>query len=618
MNKDVMFQAISNMEFPYMKTFMKPIDFYINNLLKYKAELKHDVYTIDGVSFKNFSINDKNLFDKEQFVTIITHEKDFETVDAITNFFSEEQRMQAVVNKPNIKQKISPYDFWLTQKSKIVSYLIENKTTSITPYSCREGIYKLTQEATLFKVSVALTIYRLFKPNKILDCCSGWGDRLIAACVYDIENDNKDIIYHGYDPNRSLQKAYTQIMSHFNKSDDFFVKCQPFEDAIVQKETYDLVFTSPPYFDFEIYTDDPNQSMTKFPTYQEWLRCFMFPLIKKSFEALKDQGYFILHISDTKNMPRISEFIHDYVTQVLTYQYTGCIATQAPNKRAHPMWVFKKVSTTISLQQIPSFYMHFKQTKFIDKIKTSQSFQKSVKTLIFKVTRTEQNINFEECKDDFDFFNKVTFSSTHTERSKNKRVEDYKMIPNYEWIMSTMDFGGADGCFASEIQQEYQQNNVYSFDLKDWLSKHYESKYDNISYLYADLSDYKIPLEDESIMCITSIQVLHHVCNVKQVLNEWFRVLKNDGYIMIREHDCSCLDEELLIDLEHLLYEISLRKNMRALYEYNACYFNKTYLYDLLKQAGFTFVKDTSVTGVTKCYNTFWTKTKRWECVDDI
>ena len=187
MNKDVMFQAISNMEFPYMKTFMKPIDFYINNLLKYKAEFKHDAYTIDGVSFKNFIINDKNLIDKEQFITIITHQKDFETMDAITNFFSEEQRMQAIVNKPNIKQKISPYDFWSTQKSKIVSYFMENKITSITPYSCREAVYNLTQEATLFKVSVALTIYRMFKPKKILDCCSGWGDRLISACADTIE-----------------------------------------------------------------------------------------------------------------------------------------------------------------------------------------------------------------------------------------------------------------------------------------------------------------------------------------------------------------------------------------------------------------------------------------------
>jgi ubiquinone/menaquinone biosynthesis C-methylase UbiE len=615
MNKKQIHELTQSLNFPYMKTFIQPMQFYVNNLLNHKPHILHDPYTIDGVSLQKFSFIDKNLFNEENFVTIITEENDFKEMDIITNLFSEQQRMQAIVNKPNSKHKISPYNFWNTQKEKIVEYLHSQKITSVTPSICREALYNLIPEATLFKVSVALSVYDIFKPVNILDCCSGWGDRLIAACVYAIKN--KNVVYQGYDPNRSLQTAYKEIMSQFNQL-NFNVKCQPFEDSLINKNFYDLVFTSPPYFDFEIYTTEPDQSVDKYVSYKAWLVYFLFPLVKKSFESLKDQGYLILHISDTKNMPKVAEFIHDYILQTLSYQYIGCIATQAPKKRAHPMWVYKKVYNKSVCNTLPSYYSFFKQTRFIDNIKSSKTLQKSVKSLIYKVTRMDQNIDFDMCKDDLDFFMKVSFTNNHTERSKNKRVEDYTMIPNYEWILSTLDFGGADGCFASELQKEYQQNEVYSLDLKDWLSKHYESKYENVKYLYADLEDYNIPLQQESIMCITSIQVLHHVPNVKEVLGEWFRVLSNDGYIMIREHDCCNYEDELLIDLEHLLYEISLRKSVKALYEYKACYFSKTYLYEMLKDAGFVFEKDTNVNGITKCYNTIWRKPKRWEIVDDI
>jgi len=615
MNKKQIHELIQSSEFPYMKTYMHPIDFYITNLLNHKPRIRHTPYTIDGVSLQNFTFTDKSLFDKENFVTIITEETDFNNMDMITNLFSEEQRMQAVVNKPNIKDKISPYNFWMFQREKIEAYLHSQKIEAITPSICREALYNLVPEATLFKVSVALSIYDLFKPTSILDCCSGWGDRLIAACVYAMKN--KNVMYQGYDPNRSLQPAYKKIVSQFNQP-NFNVKCQPFEDAYINKNFYDLVFTSPPYFDFEIYTSDPDQSIEKHISYKAWLVYFLFPLLKKSFDSLKDEGYLILHISDTKNMPKVAEFIHDYILYTLSYQYVGCIATQAPKKRAHPMWVYKKAIKQSLNVTLPSYYSFFKHTKFIDNIKSSKSLQKSVKNLIYKVTRIDQNIDFGMCKDDLEFFMKVNFSNNHTERSKNKRVEDYTMIPNYEWIFSTLDFGGADGCFASELQKEYQQNEVYSLDLKDWLSKHYESKYDNVKYLYADLEDYNIPLQQESIMCITSIQVLHHVPNVKEVLSEWFRVLSNNGYIMIREHDCCSYEDELLIDLEHLLYEISLRKSVKALYEYKACYFSKTYLYELLKEAGFIFEKDTNAYGITKFYNTVWKKPKRWELFEDI
>ena len=42
----------------------------------------------------------------------------------------------------------------------------------------------------------------------------------------------------------------------------------------------DVVLTSPPYFDLEIYSQDKNQCMIKHNNYEAWLNQWLQPLIK--------------------------------------------------------------------------------------------------------------------------------------------------------------------------------------------------------------------------------------------------------------------------------------------------------------------------------------------------
>ena len=49
-----------------------------------------------------------------------------------------------------------------------------------------------------------------------------------------------------------------------------------------------------------------------------------------------------MHITDTGNMRNVCELIKLYIEEYLNGSYIGCIFTQAPGKRRHPMWVFKK------------------------------------------------------------------------------------------------------------------------------------------------------------------------------------------------------------------------------------------------------------------------------------
>jgi len=102
----------------------------------------------------------------------------------------------------------------------------------------------------------------------MLDISAGWGDRMVAAIATDLE------CYHGFDPNTALQPGHDQLREAFVEPGDrnrFQVTYSGFEGATLAPGTYDLVLTSPPFFNFEIYTSLPGQSVDTYPTLDAWL-----------------------------------------------------------------------------------------------------------------------------------------------------------------------------------------------------------------------------------------------------------------------------------------------------------------------------------------------------------
>jgi DNA modification methylase len=52
----------------------------------------------------------------------------------------------------------------------------------------------------------------------------------------------------------------------------------------------DLVVTSPPYFDLEVYTNEQSQSITNHSNYRTWSDYFLYGIIEKSICHLNDGG----------------------------------------------------------------------------------------------------------------------------------------------------------------------------------------------------------------------------------------------------------------------------------------------------------------------------------------
>lgn len=150
------------------------------------------------------------------------------------------------------------------------------------------NIFKLYYGSiSIFKPILSIDIYRKFNPNTVLDFCMGWGGRLIGACVLDIPK------YIGIDLNVNLTDCYNEMISRVkylgtNTDIELF-----FEDSLsidYSKLNYDMVFTSPPYYNIEIY----NGTLKK--TKRDWNENFYKPIFKKTYQYLSVGGYFILNI----------------------------------------------------------------------------------------------------------------------------------------------------------------------------------------------------------------------------------------------------------------------------------------------------------------------------------
>lgn len=153
----------------------------------------------------------------------------------------------------------------------------------------------------------------------IWDPSSGWGGRILGAMC--VENDTRHINYIGTDPNtdhntENGRTKYHELADFYNKHTDSpfatnpphsfeFYQCGS-EEMCKQpgfqkyKGKLDLVFTSPPYFAKELYSDDPTQSATKFNTFDTWVDGFLRPTLETAVEWLAPNRYLLWNIADAK------------------------------------------------------------------------------------------------------------------------------------------------------------------------------------------------------------------------------------------------------------------------------------------------------------------------------
>jgi hypothetical protein len=174
--------------------------------------------------------------------------------------------------------------------------------------------------ATNFPPATAKFIYQHFTTDIkdqdqiiVYDPSAGFGGRLLGALSLSTD---RQFHYVGTDPNpdnwipeinrsryeclgeffnNNIRRKFKTTYEIFQSGSEVIHKEKGFEKY---KGQIDFVFTSPPYFAAEGYSEDENQSFKKFPTYSEWRDGFLRQTLKNAYDYLKPNRWLVFNIAD--------------------------------------------------------------------------------------------------------------------------------------------------------------------------------------------------------------------------------------------------------------------------------------------------------------------------------
>ena len=298
------------------ETALEWLRYYNDNSLKFS---KHKIWISKSHQTKYF----------DTYVTITAdeirqaHAEGLITDDMLTNVWC-----------PTLKQKMKldeltdvVYTKGGNKKDNVYMIRYYNINKRLFPSAFQ--IFRLSlnsQPAVNFPPLTARLLYEKFtdhieqdEPLNIYDPSSGWGGRILGAM-----SSKKTIHYIGCDPNTDnwideIDKSrYEYVADFFNNE---ALETNPFWEE--KKNTYhyfqigsefigdhpdfqqykgklDMVFTSPPYFDREQYSEDEEQSFKSYPMYSDWRDNFLRPTLTNAYESLRSDRYLLWNIADIK------------------------------------------------------------------------------------------------------------------------------------------------------------------------------------------------------------------------------------------------------------------------------------------------------------------------------
>ena len=181
-----------------------------------------------------------------------------------------------------------------------------NRAQHSTPYaseiirslSFANGLGKVTMYRPLMAKKVVAYLAKQLgvKEVRVLDVCAGWGGRMVGAKSAESPSfagvspsvagglrgelvSPLKVHYTGIDPCEKTYAALRAIRDELGLTDVTLIH-KPAEVALQQPlGAYDIALTSPPYYNLELYSDEPTQSVQA-GGYQAWLDTFLKPVIQ--------------------------------------------------------------------------------------------------------------------------------------------------------------------------------------------------------------------------------------------------------------------------------------------------------------------------------------------------
>jgi 16S rRNA G966 N2-methylase RsmD len=180
-----------------------------------------------------------------------------------------------------------------------------NRKSHSTPYlsEIKRGIYFNfgLVKSTMYRPQVAKMVVTNLNGKKVFDPCAGWGGRLLGSVSSGAE-------YIAFEPNTETYEGLVQMVKFLGIED----KVTLYKDSALHMNEYniydvDVVLTSPPYFDLEVYSHEDTQSITGCTSYQMWIDKFLNPLVTGALATLKPTGWSCWNVHNVGKMKMIDD-----------------------------------------------------------------------------------------------------------------------------------------------------------------------------------------------------------------------------------------------------------------------------------------------------------------------
>lgn len=353
--------ALSNeLPFPFKKTYLPSPRELFNELKKSNISYEYEPYRLKSY-YPKYNLYLPPLYKNQPTYILLEENHEY---DNLSDYFIENVRLRG----RRADQVVSPLESW--EDKNILDKVFAEVLTKerINNKTIREVFSTVVSENKTFLLSWVKGLLQLTgndkSDKKFLDISAGWGDRLLTAMSLNME-------YLGFDPNPDLIVHHNEMIKMFGNGHQQVIQ-EPFETADIPNDYYDVVLSSPPYFDLEIYdtSDNSRQSVESFPTFEKWMVRFLFVSIVKCWEALKDGGYLILHLGDTRTL-NMCEATNLFIESFNNSEWMGTVGVYGGsfnNKR--PVWIWrkgaKKIWKTPNIEY--QFYENLKVSNVIRKL----------------------------------------------------------------------------------------------------------------------------------------------------------------------------------------------------------------------------------------------------------
>lgn len=204
-------------------------------------------------------------------------------------------------------------------------------------------VYMCKQSVSNFRPTVAKYIYNTYGNNGcVWDMSCGYGGRLLGFLSSNCKT------YYGTEPATKTYNGLCQLKEDLCPSDKKVIllnRGSEIEPPV--KNSLDLCFTSPPYFNTEKYSEEETQSYLKFPTKDSWLDGFMKKTISNCYESLKTNGKMILNVANVKSLPTMEKDVVNIATNngfaLIDTLYLILSSIAGKGVKREPVFIFEKI-----------------------------------------------------------------------------------------------------------------------------------------------------------------------------------------------------------------------------------------------------------------------------------